>query len=171
MEHNVGNDRQHVFIQVHVLLLIYVTPAGCAQVMNRVFMLFQVEKKGSFLRCGPWALKTDRLMLDSSFRGKCQPHITLSYDSRGRGETSSLPESALRSTHITANVSLWAAHCHSFSVEYREGTSAEEDQRTEVEQHPSLPKSIQRGLTRKCQPRIKACVRIMPSLHLNNGQF
>lgn len=40
----------------------------------------------------------------------------------GGGRTSPSPESALRSTHITANVSLWAARCHSFSVEYREGS-------------------------------------------------
>lgn len=54
MEHNVGNDRQHVFIQVHVLPLIYVTPAGCAQVMYRVFMLFQGGKKELFSQM--WAL-------------------------------------------------------------------------------------------------------------------
>lgn len=50
-------------------------------------------------------------------------------------------------------------------------TSAEEDQRTQVEQHPSLHKSKHRGRTRKRQARLRACVRIMPSRHLNNGQF
>lgn len=70
---------------------------------------------------GPRALKTGRLLLDSSSRGEnASLTLTLSYDSdEGRGETSSPPESALRSTRITANASLWAARCHSPSVEKR----------------------------------------------------
>lgn len=70
---------------------------------------------------GPRALKTGRLLPDSSSRGEnASLTLTLSYDSDGgRGETSSPPESALRSTRITANASLWAARCHSPSVEKR----------------------------------------------------
>lgn len=70
---------------------------------------------------GPRALKTGRLLLDSSSRGEnASLTLTLSYDSDGgREETSSPPESALRSTRITANASLWAARCHSPSVEKR----------------------------------------------------
>lgn len=48
--------------------------------MYRLFILFQ-EK--------PELLKTERLMLDSSFGGKCQCYVRLSYDSKSRRETSS----------------------------------------------------------------------------------
>lgn len=48
--------------------------------MCRPFILFQEN---------PELLKTERLMLDSSFGGKCQCYIRLSYDSKSRRETSS----------------------------------------------------------------------------------
>lgn len=73
----------------------------------------------------------------------------------GEKETSPSPESALHSTHITANVSLWAARCHSFSAEYREGSRMH----------------VRRGRAAEKQHPTKARVRIMTNLHLNNSRL
>lgn len=95
------------------------------------------------------------------FQGKRQPYITLSYDSEGYGgETSPSPESALRSTRITANVSLWAARCHSFCVEYREGSKMHVCWGGAAERSWTVSRFVQiqteRGLTSKLRPRNKA---------------
>lgn len=68
------------------LLIINLTLACCMPV--RYFMVFQ--GKGAFpLR----SVKTDRRMLESSFRKKIQLHITLSFDTMG--------QEGVGDTHIT----------------------------------------------------------------------
>lgn len=127
---------------------------------------------------GPRALKTGRLLLDSSSRGEnASLTLTLSYDSDGgSGETSSPPESALRSTRITANASLWAARCHSPSVEKRRTRrNARQLRKTSAQELNGIlvfffPQIKTEGVLRvRRQPPVEARVRIMPSLHLNNG--
>lgn len=99
--------------------------------MYRVFLLFQ-GKRAPFLRSGPPSCEDRPTYAGLLFQGK-NAGLTLHWAmiaggrgwvvvGGGGGRTSPSPESALRSTHITANVSLWAARCHSFSVEYREGS-------------------------------------------------
>lgn len=171
MEHNVGSDRQHVFIQC--LLLIYVTPAGRAQVIYSVF-----SSRGGggalFSDVGPelWR-QTDVCWTPLSGENAS---LTLRWATIAGAEG----KHHLRLSRRYAPLALQqmfrcgrptAIHFLRSTERAAACTSAEEDQRTQVEQHPSLHKSKHRGRTRKRQARLKACVRIMPSRHLNNGQF
>lgn len=156
------------------LLLIYLTPGGCAQVMYRVFMLFQ--GKGLFSQI--WALSCEDRQTYGGllFQGKRQPHITLSYDSRGRRKGEHHPRLSRRYAPLTLQQMFRcgrpaAIHFLRSTERAAECTSEEEEQRREVEQHPTLCKWKQRGLASKRQPRTKARVRIMTNLHLNNSRF
>lgn len=115
-------------------------------------------KKGSFLRSGPWAVKTDRLMLDSSFRENASLtlHWAMIAGAGERGEKHH-PRLSRRYAPLTLQQMFRcgrpaAIHFLRSTARAAECTSVEEEQRREVEQHP-------------CQPRIKDRVRIMTNLH------
>lgn len=125
-------------------------------------------KRAFFLRSRPWTVKTDRLLLDSSYRENASFTLHWAMIAGAERETSPSPESALRFTHITANVSLWAARCHSFSVEYTEGSRMHVSWGRAAERSWTASYFMQMkqtGLASKRQPTIKARVGIMTNLY------